>query len=270
MNAVFVHAGNPAVTGSVDGSAVVHPEKILQQFFVFPVERRHVFQLCFKVRIGQGKETGAGGDFAFFLCPDRLNGAAEGSGGPGVVDIQFSAAHPLAVVGGDKDLLPDGIGFVFHCDHNGAVQIGFHTAFGFGIVFKGHGDGTAGGQFHSFLQLYGHEPVQTQYGQGTVFQHDLLDAVTLFGKDLLDPAACSGRNGTADFFFRGIPDFLLEIFHGIGDFRNGRHNADRIHRSQRGSFSNEITVFYQEFRDFHTGRQRNVFHILGRQGAAAM
>ena len=269
MGAVLIHAGDQAVTGGGDDAAVVHLEQLLHQLLVFPVLVGQVFHLGGEIGVRQGKQGGTGGNGLFLLGGDGGDGAGEGGGPPGVVDVQFAAAHPVAVIGGDDDLFADGIALVLHRHDDLAVQVGFHTARHLRVIGQGDADAFAGGDVHVPLDLHSHQAVQAQHGQRAVFQHHILHAVARFRVDHLHPAAGIGGDVAADGLVPHGLDLIAQVLQRFGNFGDGGHDGDLIHHCQRSSLCDGVAVFHQKLRDLHTAGNGHVLRGSGFQGAAA-
>lgn len=81
-----------------------------------------------EVRVLQGKEGAAGGNFLFRLSVDGGHNAGIGRGLPGAVDVEAALPQGSAVLPGDRHALTGIIARVLHGHHQGAVQTAFHPA----------------------------------------------------------------------------------------------------------------------------------------------
>ena len=144
------------------------------------------------------------------------------------MNIQHTGADTVTVLCGDFNGLAHFITFIFHCDHQNAIQIGFHPAGDFRSIGQGNTYAVSGGKIRIPFNIHGHKPVQAQNSQRAIPKHDIHDTFTFLAVDQFYPSAGLGCNRVRYRFICYIRHFLHQVLHGLLNLGDCGHNADMI------------------------------------------
>ena len=186
----------------------------------------------------------------------------------GIVYVKFAAAQLRFVGRHDGDFFA-----AFRTvigDQNGGDVINnrFHTALEGLSVFADDGNRISFGEGICF-QIQSHVTVQRKNGQSTMLYHHIADLIALFTVENLHPSGHTGSNAGTGLVAVSIGDLVIQIINFCLQVRHGAADSGHIGGGQQLTVGDSLTVFYQNFQQFHTGRYFDRFCIHIFQNTAA-